>query len=69
MRDERKEPFLAPSADGPQQTRKKVLAGKGLMRILLCIAVFIFLIWGFIGVQTVYHAFYGAKCIQRDSCV
>jgi hypothetical protein len=42
MRDEREEPFLAPSADGPQQTRKKVLAGKGLMRILLCIAVFIF---------------------------
>lgn len=69
MTNHREEPFIAPSADSDKQTRKKVLAGKGLAKVLLCLVIFIFVIWAFIGTQTMYHAVFDAKCIQTDTCV
>jgi hypothetical protein len=63
------EPFVAPSADPSLLNRKKVLAGKGLIILLGCIACFIFLVWLFIGFVAAFHSLGLTDCAIHDSCV
>ncbi len=43
--DRNREPYIAPSADSPQQVEKKAKAGKGLILFIACFAAIMFLLY------------------------
>jgi hypothetical protein len=55
-KDPKSEPFIAPSNDPPELTKKKVLAGKGLAYLLVGAGAFMLVIWLLIWVEALTHS-------------
>jgi len=49
------DPALAPSADSKAENRRKMNVGRGLVILIVCLAVLAFILYFMIGFRTVSH--------------
>jgi len=49
------DPALAPSVDSKAENRRKMKVGRGLVILLVCLAVLAFILYFMIGFRTVSH--------------